>query len=717
MTGHLRLIAIASMLALTGCGGGDRSGAALVLLPTSTDTTGQSRIIGKPVARGAMQVGSWSERILNADGSINLEAYRTVAKNYNAPEMVNYRMGPTAVDYGSAPDTQTIYQPDAQGLWKGGPNQALADRFCVTPDRLPHSDAEDRALYGPGYSGGGGWQMAGQMLFNPDDNAPAELRAGVANMRAFDGARAIVGNIPGVEATGDGDTEALCMRMRAEWVGDWWNRNNISTPTTPVVATLRQRFPDLPLPAVATTRGQIQASVTGFLAFRNGVIAAAGTGNDAYSGVGNAVEPVLRLPAGKVPTAMAVTAMNEFLFVTVWDTEQAKGQLAVIAVGPDDPSNIGPSDTGRYGWGVQSWPTIRGLKLLGFVDLPMAAPSSVAVALSSGTKSFRGYNTWRGPELATSAGRAEWNSRSILDFDAFLPQETHWKNLASAGYVAVASRAENKVAIIDLRPLLSFYRSMYLTTQARWDETANSNQGPAANQWPYAFSFRPEQMPVVLGTIAVTQPTAVFARQKRLGSNARSGRIVHERWNELAKRLTVASMDGTIRQFDVTSLVNPVLAPQMPVAPMAQWQTGANPVQITAPIAGDYLSDDLFVVSRGTRRVYISDYRGQSLATLQDSRLVDPVHVAIGINLAGYTGRGVGQALNVRALTILDYNGRVVHSYGMYLGPAAPGSTSGWGAEQWQFVGPNGVPGQTFQYGYGNRLPGKPFMFSFDEVI
>lgn len=75
-------------------------------------------------------------------------------------------------------------------------------------------------------------------------------------------------------------------------------------------------------------------------------------------------------------------------------------------------------------------------------------------------------------------------------------------------------------------------------------------------------------------------------------------------------------MDGTIRQFDVTSLVNPVLAPQMPVAPMAQWQTGANPVQITAPIAGDYLSDDLFVVSRGTRRVYISDYRGQSLATL-----------------------------------------------------------------------------------------------------
>ncbi|WP_086739240.1 hypothetical protein [Erythrobacter colymbi] len=582
----------------------------------------------------------------------------------------------------------------------------------MTPDKLPRSDAEDRALYGEGYSGGGGWQMAGQMLFNPDANAPSDFSAGVANMRAFDGARAIRGIIPGVEATGGGQTEALCLRMRAEWTPDWWNRNGISTPTSTAIPGLRQRYPDLPLPAVATARGQIQTSVTGFLAFRNGVIAAAGTGNDSYTGIGNEVLPVLQLPPGKVPTGLALSGMNEFLFVTVWDTNAVKGQLAVIAVGPQDPANIGPADTGRFGWGVQSWPTIRGLKLLGFVDLPMAAPTSVSVALSSGTKSFRGYNTWRGPELTTDAGRAEWNARSVLDYDAFLPQETHWKNLAAAGYVAVGSRAENKVAIVDLRPLLTFYRTMYLTTQANWNQTANSNQGPGDNQWPYTFAARPEQMPKVLGTIEVQQPTAVFARQKRLGANARSGRVVQERWNELGKRLTIATMDGKIRQYDVTSLVNPTRTPQMPTATIAEWQTGANPVQVTAPIAGDFLSDDIFVVSRGTRRIYVNDWRGQPLATLQDSRLVDPVNIAIGPNYAGYAGSGANNALNVRALAVLDYNGKIVHSYGMNIGNSA-----GWPAEQWPFRPPSGTQAQTFQYGFGNRLAGKPFMFSFDEVI
>lgn len=668
------------------------------------------------------------DRILNADGTINWDQRAYIARNYNKPEIMDYRLGPSWADLNpnSTETFPTVFQPDSLGLWKGGTSAALADQFCQTSDKLPRSEFQESQIYDEG----GGWQMAGQMLFVPDRNAPPEFRAGSANMRAFDGAQAAVyqRNADGSfkkDASGNRilDRIGLCMRMRAEWYPDWWNRNNISVPTTPAVSRLLDAFPTLPLPAIATARGQIQSSLTGFLAFRNGVIAWAGTGNDAYCNgfaTGNACEAWVKLPAGKVPTAMALSAMNEFLFVTVWDIQRRLGQLAVIAVGADDPSNVGNEDAKRYGWGVQSWPNVRALKILGYVDLPMASPTSVDVALSTGTHKFRGYDFWRGAELLTQAGRDEWNARSGLPLGSFLPIETHWKLLAGAGYAVVASRSENKVALVDLKPLLSYYRKMYLTTQANWDQTANSNQGPNARQWPYSFGYRPEQKPVVLGTLDITQPTAVFARQLRTGTNTLSG-WENNNWNELSERVTIAAMDGTIRQYNVRSLIDPPSTPTMPTQPIRTWQSGVNPTQVTAPIANVIRSDDLYVVSRGTRQVFHFNYDGKLHNILKDSRLKDPVFVTIGGQGAGYGGRGQNLTLNTAALTVLDYNGKTVHDYGVYTDnyPAryAPGRLDGWFVEQWPFLGPDGRTIQPFQYGYGNPLPGKPFMFSFDEVI
>jgi len=705
---------------LSGCGAGsvdDGSGAspppAASAPPPSAPPPPPAPIPPAGTA-GRLQIGNWRELILNADGTINAAEYRRVAEAYNTEEMLNYRLGPTYADvFPNATETvPTVYQPDPNGLWKGGVNKALADKFCQTPDKLIQSDAPGG--YGDGYGGGGGWIVSGQMLFLPDANAPQEFRAGAANMRAFDGALAI--------RSSDGNAQALCMRMRAEWRPDWWNRNNISTPTASAIPRIEARYPNLPFPPVATARGQIQTSVTGVLAFRNGVIGAAGTGNDAYDGIGSLAAPVLQLPPGKIPTALALTAMNEFLFATVWDVNTQRGQLAVIAVGPEDPSNIGPADTGRYGWGVQSWPNLRGLKLLGFVDLPMAAPDSLGVSLSTGTQKFRGFETWRGPELRTQSGRDAWNQRSGLAYDAFLGDDQYWKLLAGAGYAVVGSRAENRVALIDLRPLLSFYRSMYLTTQANWDQTANTNQGPGPNQWPYTFEFRPEQRPTVLGTIEVTQPTAVFAWQKRAGTNTLSGWEENGRWNQLGKIVTIASMDGTIRQYNVESLVDPTLTPAMPTAPLRTWQAGFNPTQITAPLAGASRTDDLYVVSRSTRRVYIYNYKGEQHGVLADSRLVDPVFLTIGPNLAGFGGAGKDRSLNAQTLTILDYNGKIVHDYGFridnYPARYQPGRMDvSLTQEQWPFLGPDGRTVQQFQYGWGNPLPGKPFTFSMDEVI
>jgi hypothetical protein len=685
---------------------------------TATDDQGATAsdsadiVINPPGSSPSAQaIGNWRELILNPDGTINQSEYARVAANYHKEEMVNYRLGPSAVDFGAAATSETVYQPDPNGLWKGGTNRALADRFCQTPDRLIAT--ESPTGYGDGAGGGGGWQMSGQMLFVPDAAAPAELSRGVANMRGFDGARAA--------RASDGATVALCMRMRAEWRPDYWNRNNISAPTTPAVDRLLTQYPDLPLPAVATTRGQVQNSITGFLAFQNGVIAAAGTGNDQYCNgfaTGTPCETSIRLPAGKTPTALALTAMNEFLLVTVWDAQNQRGQLGVIAVGADDPSNIGNQDAGRYGWGVQSWPGVRGLKLLGFIDLPMQAPNSLGVSISTGTMKFRGFEFWRGPELKTQAGRDQWNARSLQALSEFLPIETQWKLLASAGYAVVGSRAEDRVAVVDLRPLLNFYRTMYFTTQANWDQTANANQGPADNQWPYSFAFRPEQRPVVLASLSVPQPTAVMAWQLRSGTNTLAGWDGLS-WNHGANLMTVASMNGAVRQYDVASLIDPPRTPAAPDAPLRTWQVGRNPTQIATPIAGGARTDDLYFVSRGDRQIAVTSYKGDAQALLRDSRLVDPVFVGVGINGAGFGGAGANLALNAQVLTVLDYNGKIVHDYGIFIEnyaaryqPGRPGNV-----EQWPFLAADGRTVLPFNYGYGNRLAGKPFMFSFDEVI
>jgi len=732
-TRRARWLALAaSTLVLAGCGGG-KGGESAVTLPNSPIASPAPTPAPTSVSDpGPLQIGSWRERILNSDGSINTAQYDYVAANYNTREILDYRLGPSFADMNpsaASDDRPTIYQPNSDGLWKGGTDLAYANQTCRTSEGLPGSEAQEAALQDEG----GGWIESGQMLYSPDSNAPADERAGVANMRAFDGAQSVkyVRNSDGsfrLDANGNRIVQkiALCMRMRTGIYPDWWNRNNISAPTTPVVSRLLQQYPDLPLPAIATARGEIQASITGFLAFQNGVIAAAGTGNDAYCNTfadGTPCETSIKLPAGKVPTALALSAMNEFLFVTVWDTAARKGQLGVIAVGPADPANIGPGATGRFGWGVQSWPTIRGLKLLGFVDLPMAAPNTLSVALNTGTQKYRGFNSWAGDGLNTQAVRDEWNRRTLLPPTAFLPDTEYFKLLSAAGYAVVGSRAENKVAIVDLRPLLDFYRRMYFTTQANWDQTANSNQGPGDNQWPYGFAFKPEQRPTVLGTLTVTQPTAVYARQRRAGTNTLSGWDNFD-WNALSNTVTIASMDGKVRQFDVSSLMDPTATSIMPTNALREWQAGVNPTQIATPIAGAARTDDLFIVSRGTRKIDIFSYKGDAISTLNDKRLVDPVFITIGGNAAGYGGRGQNYAMWANVITVLDYNGKTTHDYGMFIenygaryDPRRGDPNGPLTDEEWPYLAADGRTRQAFQYGFGSPVAGKPFMFTFDEVI
>jgi hypothetical protein len=665
------LLPAALCLALAACGGDDSSGAAppVTVAPTPTPPpTGG--------AQGQTQIGQWRELILNNDGTINQAEYRRVAANYNSEEMVSYRNGPRATDFQTPMATETVYQPDPNGLL--GVN---ATNRCVTSDRLPRSEAEERQRQ----MAGGAWIMSGQMIFNPDSNATGVLRHGSVNMRTADGYNFNVN--PGI-----------CMRINASWTPDWVNRNDVSTPSTPTVTKLVEQFGSaLPLPPVAIARGYGGASVTGFIAFRDGRVAIAGTGNDGFT-FGANERIILQLPAGKVPTAMAVTNTNEFVLVTVWDVNELRGQVAVIAV--DNPLI---TEQTRSFAGFPGWPTVTGMKLLGFIDLPFAAPMAIEATVSTRLGNPRGNNDLRNENFNDQATRNRWfNVPYLTDFGP-----DYWRQTPQSGYAVVSSRAENKVAIIDLRPMFRYFREMNFTTAAR--RTQVDATGPGANQWPHQFSFAPQSRPTIAKVLDIQQPTAV-ATGTRWNTNL-IPRSFSQGNNDVTRPLRtvyIARMDGTVGLYDVSSLIDPTATANVPATPFRTLTAGRNPTRIFRAFHATS-GDDIFIVSRGDRTVIHAEFDGDIRATLRDSRLVDPVNITVSFNQAGFGGLGFPNTTYAPVMTVLDYDGKRVHSYLVEDGINV-------GGELWPIRDANGSP-IPFLYGSGTPVPGKPFQNNYDEVI
>jgi hypothetical protein len=600
----------------------------------------------------------WRERVLTSSGGIDASQYARLAAAYHTRPVLEWRLGPGAAKFKTTgDDVPLVHQPKPDGVW--AINAGKWARVNPGPDGDP----------------GAGWMMSGQLLFSPDPNAPAEYRAGCANARSSDGCVSFTDN-------------GLCLRLRAEWTPDWWNRNSISVPQSPVIDLLRRLYPDLTYPPVATSRGRGGGSVTGFLVFTNGVVAVAGTGNDGYTSEGFAY-PHLRLPRGKIPTAMTVTQNNEFVLVTTWDVARRKGELAVIAV-------LGRQNAQekRYYWGLAGgWPTVKGLKLLGSVELPFAAPMAVDATVDFTQGNTRGNGDNANDDLAEAGVRKAW-LENHLPGAKFNP----WKQTARFGYAIVSSRAESKVAVVNLRPLLEHFRAMYLTTAERYAQTTRED-------WPHTFEKTPAQKPKVVATWTVAQPTTVAVGAGR-------GAFIPPRSAQkdplCSLRIAyVATMSGTVRLYDVGALFEEVPTRPLPSGPTGSFKAGRNPTQIfrgyhsTAP-------DDLFVVSRGDRTITHANWDGTIRGVLRDRRLKDPVSCFVSLDQAGFGGAGKGKAVHASVLTVLDFNGRVVHTYAVEAGRGD--------AEQLDIVDEKGRKAN-FMHGFSNPLPGSPFLFTAEEVI
>ena len=393
-----------------------------------------------------------------------------------------------------------------------------------------------------------------------------------------------------------------------------------------------------------------------------------------------------KLDAGKVPTAVALTNGGEFALVTVWDTVNLKGQVAVIALAASQYHQDWPADYP----GLQNLGTYTFMKLLGYVDLPagMAAPTDISAATGVLPESYHRFY----PPTASGGKTCSPNfvMQNVMPLNVednrqtFMPGGCNYGSYAHGGVAVVTSKSEGKAAFINLKPLFDYYESMYFTSASNFAQT--SNLGQAASQWPYPFSAVQSQMPTVIKTVDLgKRPTAVKVSP----------------WT--TQRAWIATEDGTLQMYGIgTYQTNGAGATPADIVLKGSMAIGKNPTALAyskhEPEGGDPMIDSLIVVSRGESKIqwvkFSADRNSGSIRrTLQDSRLKDPV----------WAEDNDSHGTDSYVLTVADYAGAQVANY--RYGPVTFGSNSGGACQspgcgmsgQFEYGGSFAVPGGVFQ--------------------
>jgi lysophospholipase L1-like esterase len=407
-----------------------------------------------------------------------------------------------------------------------------------------------------------------------------------------------------------------------------------------------------------------------------------------------------RLPAGMIPTDIAITSSNEFAIVTYWSTVDKRGGIAVLALCGlgqnmtlDSPTpNPANTNDGWWGewehvrWGLHNLGNFAGIKYLGKYEIPgMLAPTA-----ASATTGYyrRGYLNANEPE-GTCGNTGDW-----------LQNEAHRQmwitgrfagRWAKQGAVVVISKSEKKAAIINLEPLFEQITKMYFTTRERFLET--TTYGYADNQYPYGFETVPAQKPQFVKMFNLeSKPTACHMYSYGIINDPK-------RW------CYVAMENGymhTISMGGYSSFPGPNDPPDDPsqVQIIGRTFVGANPVSINQvkEKAGNKYGllrderDTLLVASRAECAVRWIDFNtanGTEILKLQDSRITDITH-AEDMDNHGTESYTVG---------ISDMSGGCIRHYA-------------WGDTYLHTEGGLHYPlvnGEDFNYGGAFSVPGKPF--------
>ncbi|MGC4066701.1 MAG: hypothetical protein QM784_19110 [Polyangiaceae bacterium] len=403
----------------------------------------------------------------------------------------------------------------------------------------------------------------------------------------------------------------------------------------------------------------------GILLFANGLIGA--TGNQ----TSGTTYPYFQLPPHKVPTAVAITGYNEFALVTVMDTDEMRGQVAVFALRSTKPEAFSipyfalPNEAGFVG-----------IHLMGYVDLPdMIAPTAIAVSGNNG---------------GTPGGHAIGNEFSDLRDPAkraAFSRDDDERWVANSGQAVVLSKWENEITFLDMRPLFRFVRSVYFGSEETF------NRSTATDPWPYDFDDQPEAAPVVVRTLSVERPTV-----------ARIGNQIGAFPKGLQTHLNafVANEAGEIRLFDVTAFSStdrPV--PTDSIREYAKVQAGYNVTSMTI-VRNSSFNRSLVVSSRADRIVQwvaVGESSVDVVRELKDERIVDPV--AVDVNDRG------------PIVTLVDFSGKRVLSY-----RTGPTEANGGKPPANYGCGENGSDTECLNFEFAGEMayPGTPFFLGTSNV-
>lgn len=532
--------------------------------------------------------------LFDAQGAVDRDRYVAEASNWDGAA-IDARLGPTflALNEGAEDTRPLLYQPDSKPNPKGYAR--------INPWELGQAPAPD----------GDYWSDSGQVGYVPDDPG---ANPGLDRIQVF-----------------AYYSKVFAISPRYDWA---------SGRPRPDPQTRDRTYAELnggpPRQPLAMARGAGLTQNEALVLYRGGLLAVAGTQTSRKGS--DRPYPGLRFPAHKVPTAIAVTTQNELALVTLWDTEALKGQLAVIAL----EGKYLPFHTLPY-MGLANQGSWSDFKLLGYVDLPMVAPSAVAAASN-------GY--WNGPS------QTEGKPLGKLDLadDATREKLAKSRLVAAGGYAIVASKRENRVAIVDLTPLFHHLRHSYFSSAAAFRATVAA-RGPAPEQFPQAFSAESAHRPVVAWEASYPAPTAVLAGHRI------------DRWSTDRHKAYVATEAGTIHILDTSSLMRRSSREAGGrLGEIGSFQVGRNPVSMffvrraepNLPLIprssnrgrADAFNSVFWVACRGERAVmacHTYQGKGQVHLTIKDRRMEDPVAVSTAV-------RGP-------ILTVADFNGRKLLSF------------------------------------------------------
>jgi hypothetical protein len=634
---------------------------------------GSDKSSGSGGAGGCVHGPFPSPDIYDATCNFDKAAYLHLAATFGAADGLQYRFGPDAAHYHASLDLPAL--PRAQvrlcgdGPINGPPPGNIYYQLgndCSTTDPGNYSSDEGIVLYDSDVS--------------PSPDGGSAAGGGVDNIQIQSFVYNSFMYLPSPsEDFGQGNPAYASQLTSASWTA------LAGGPVHSPVAAAR---------GIAPTFGQ--TSQVAYVAFDDGLIGTIGT-NTEPGGY------VTSLPAGMVPTGVGLTNGNEFMLVTVWDTQAIVGRLAVFAIESDHAGLGDLDDQYKYDFqqhlpGFVSTGDATTIKLLGLVELPgMIAPTDIAVASNYQSAFFKDQGANAQPGNLDLTDQTVWQT--------FTGSGENATQRSTGGFAIVASRSEKKVAFVDLQPLFDAFNAEYFTSFATFEAT-QSNWGPAPDQWPFTFANQPKAAPVVVSTVTLGEiPTAVYA--------GRSGDIDPT----AAIQALIATMDGALHIYEVGGLVDASAASASAIEEIGSVEVGNNPTSIAIrkagtaqasqpdPVSGEsgnIEGQQVFVVARGDRAidfVMVQGKTGTVYKKLQDATLIDPVMVDDADH----------ESFLSYVFSVADLEGRQIVNY--RYGPIT------FPSDQSVYPLPLGADGKpTFECGGGYSVQGTPFLVSGTNV-